>query len=111
MQLAIALASPTPFRPAGPAAERLAALGISTTVIVSVVSAAVFVVMAVALWRRRAGPPADPLAPPPPGVPDNRRAFRWILGGTIGTALLLVGFAIASLVTISAAGPPRHADP
>lgn len=111
MHIAFALVSPTPFRPAGAAAARLATLGISTTVIVSVVSAAVFVVMAVALWRRRTGGPADPLAPPSPGVPDNRRAFRWILGGTIGTGLLLVAFAIVSLATLSAARTPPGVEP
>ncbi len=103
--------APSPFSPAGPGARELAVLGIVTTVIVCVVSLAVYIVMAVALWRRRANLPADPLAPPPPGVPDNRRAFRWIIGGTLFTAAILVGFAIASLATTSAAAMPRRVAP
>ncbi len=101
--------SPSPFFPAGPGARELAVLGIVTTAIVCMVTLLVHVVMAIALWRRRADPPADPLAPPPPGVPDNRRAFRWIIGGTLATTVLLVGFAIASLTTTSAAAPPARA--
>ncbi len=103
--------SPSPFFPAGRGAGMQATLGIVTTVIVCVVSLIVYVIMAIALWRRRAPTPADPLAPPPPGVPDNRRAFRWILGGTLATSVILVAFAIASLATVAASAMPAHVAP
>jgi cytochrome c oxidase subunit II len=97
--------NPSTWSAASPDARRLAALGMTMTIVGTVVFLLVVAIMALALWRRRNSDTGD-------GTPLSVSEHRWVLGGGLAMpVVVLLAVFIATLGTLRAMERPRHDAP